>query len=68
MTESQTIEKERAVVIPIGPQATEPKPQAQYNLFTGEAKVIPILVDREIEEEHGVSDEIVLVRSGDAAS
>jgi CRISPR-associated protein Cas1 len=54
-------------VVPIGPQATQPQPQAQYNLFTGEAKVIPILVDREIDEEHRVSDEIVLARSGDAA-
>jgi CRISP-associated protein Cas1 len=68
MGEAQVNEKERAKVIPLKADTIEPAlPQAQFNLFTGEAKVIPILVDREFDEEHRVSDEIVLVRSGDAA-
>ncbi len=67
METAQSVEKEKAKVIPIGTQATRPLPQAQYNLFTGEAKVIPVLVDADFDEEHRVSDEIMLARSGDAA-
>lgn len=62
------VRKEAAKVIPLKRETLEPAlPQAQFNLFTGEAKVIPILVDRDFDEEHRVSDEIVLARSGDAA-
>ncbi|MBW2097035.1 MAG: CRISPR-associated endonuclease Cas1 [Deltaproteobacteria bacterium] len=43
------------------------EPPAQYDLFTGEAKPLPILVDKDVEEDIRVSDEITLVRSGDAA-
>jgi len=42
-------------------------PPAQYDLFTGEAKPLPVLVDRPFDEDIRVSDEIMLVRSGDAA-
>ncbi|MDD5206588.1 MAG: CRISPR-associated endonuclease Cas1 [Desulfobacterales bacterium] len=67
METAQVIRK-AAEVIPIGAQAAaQPLLQAQYDLFTGEAKAIPIVVDREFDVEHRVSDEIVLARSGDAA-
>ncbi|MBW2065315.1 MAG: CRISPR-associated endonuclease Cas1 [Deltaproteobacteria bacterium] len=42
-------------------------PPAQYDLFTGEARPLPIVVDRDVEDDLVVSDEITLVRSGDAA-
>lgn len=56
-----------AKVIPIRPDVVQPLPPAQYDLFTGEARVIPIVVDRDVDEELRVSEDIVLARSGDAA-
>lgn len=42
-------------------------PPAQYNLLTGEPDLLPQVVDREIEDELRVSDEIMLARTGDAS-
>ncbi len=67
MTKKQIKEKESAEVIPLYPEKEERLPPAQYDLFTGEPKVIPIVVDRDFDDEYRVSDEIVLARSGDAA-
>ena len=67
MVNKQIKEKRSAEVIPLRPDVVQPLPQAQYDLFTGEPKVIPIVVDRYPEEEFRVSDEIVLARTGDAA-
>lgn len=39
----------------------------QMNLFTKEATPIPLVVDRHVDEELKVSDEIVLARTGDAS-
>ncbi|MBW2130800.1 MAG: CRISPR-associated endonuclease Cas1 [Deltaproteobacteria bacterium] len=47
--------------------AKYPQTPAQYDLFTGEAKPIPVVIDKYIEEDLFVSDQISLVRSGDAA-
>ena len=67
MVKRQEKAKESAEVIPLRPEVDQPLPQAQYDLFTGEPKVIPIVVDRYPDEEFRVSDEIVLARTGDAA-
>jgi CRISPR-associated protein Cas1 len=64
--ESQA-KKKQAEVVPIRPDLSIPLPPAQYDLFTGEAKVLPIRIDRDFDEELRVSEDIVLVRSGDAA-
>lgn len=42
-------------------------PMAQYNLFTREAEPLPLVVDRDVEDELRISDEIVLARTGDAS-
>ncbi|MBW1999807.1 MAG: CRISPR-associated endonuclease Cas1 [Deltaproteobacteria bacterium] len=47
--------------------AVEESLPAQYDLFTGEARPLPIVVDRHVEDDLVLSDEITLVRSGDAA-
>jgi CRISPR-associated protein Cas1 len=65
MPGSKTKAKRSAKVVPLKPGISEPLPPAQYDLFSGEAKIIPIVVDREVDEEFRVSDEIVLARSGD---
>jgi len=67
MTKEQAEKKESADVIQIHPEREQRLPPAQYDLFTGEARVLPIVVDRDFDEELRVSDEIVLARSGDAA-
>ena len=56
-------------VVQLGGRAPEVEKTipAQYDLFTGEPKPLPIIVDRDLEEDLVVSDEISLVRSGDAA-
>ncbi|MBW2124077.1 MAG: CRISPR-associated endonuclease Cas1 [Deltaproteobacteria bacterium] len=56
-------------VVQLGGRAQEVEKTipAQYDLFTGEPKPLPIIVDRDLEEDLVVSDEISLVRSGDAA-
>jgi hypothetical protein len=59
--------KKSAEVVPIRPDLSIPLPPAQYDLFTGEPKVLPIRIDRDFDDELRVSDDIVLVRSGDAA-
>lgn len=45
----------------------EEKAPVQYNLFTGEPVPLPIVIDKDSEEDLIVSDEITLARSGDAA-
>jgi CRISPR-associated protein Cas1 len=61
--------QDAAKVVPL--KADRPEtvtlPQAQYNLFTGEPKVLPIVVDRGLDQEFRVSDEIILSRTGDAS-
>lgn len=59
--------KESAEVVQLYPEKEHRLPPAQYDLFTGEAKILPIVVDRDFDDEYHVSDEIVLARSGDAA-
>ncbi len=54
-------------VVQLHPDGDKALPQAQYDLFTGEPRVVPIVVDRDFDEDYRVSDEIVLARSGDAA-
>jgi CRISPR-associated protein Cas1 len=39
----------------------------QYNLFSKEPDILPQLIDRDVEEELRISDEIVLARTGDAS-
>ncbi len=56
-----------AKVIELHPEKETKLPPAQYDLFTGEAKVLPVVIDQDVEEELRVSDEIVLARTGDAA-
>ncbi len=62
--------KSEAQVIPIKEGIEERPalvPPAQYNLFTGEPEVLPQLIDREVEDELPISEEIFLARSGDAS-
>lgn len=67
MEEKNGKQKHSAEVVPF-PSDTAPKlPPAQYDLFTGEPKVLPIVVDQWVEEELRVSEDIVLARSGDLA-
>lgn len=58
-----------AKIIPIreGVEVAQPLHPAQYMLFTGEPELIPQVVDRQVEDELRVSDEIVLARTGDAS-
>jgi CRISPR-associated protein Cas1 len=58
-----------AKVIPIRPgvEAAKPLPPAQFRLFSDEPELIPQVVDREVEDEFPVSDEVVLARTGDAS-
>jgi CRISPR-associated protein Cas1 len=42
-------------------------PHAQYNLFTGEAEVIPVLIDEQLDDEVAVDEGITLVKTGDAS-
>jgi len=67
MGKRQPKAEQSAEVIPLRPEIEQPLPPAQYDLFTGEAKVLPIVVDQWVDEEIRVSDDIVLARSGDAA-
>jgi hypothetical protein len=48
MAKERVKEKESAEVIAIHPEMEKRLPQAQYDLFTGEAKVLPVVVDRSI--------------------
>ncbi len=65
--ETQTADGRARKVVPIREDVALPLPPAQYDLFTGEPKILPIVVDRDFDDEYRVSDEIVLARSGDAA-
>jgi hypothetical protein len=56
-----------AEVIPLYPKDSTDRLPAQYDLFTGEPKVLPLVIDRDFDEDLYVSEEIVLARSGDAA-
>lgn len=67
MAKKQAKKKAPAEVIQIQPEKEKKLPPAQYDLFTGEPKVIPMVVDRDFDDEYRVSNEIVLARSGDAA-
>jgi CRISPR-associated protein Cas1 len=67
MAKNQAKGKVSAEVIHLYPKKEKKLPPAQYDLFTGEPKVLPIVVDRDFDDEYRVSDEIVLARSGDAA-
>lgn len=49
------------------PEQAEKLPVAQLNLFTGKAEPLPVIVDREIENEIKVDDGISLVKNGDAS-
>lgn len=48
-------------------ESKRPLPPAQYNLFTKEPEILPQFIDRDVEEELRLSDEIVIARTGDAA-
>jgi hypothetical protein len=67
MSTSQAKKKESTKIIQLHPEVEPKLPPAQYDLFTGEPKVIPMVVDKWVDDELRVSDDIVLVRSGDAA-
>ncbi len=42
----------------------EKLPQAQFNLFTGEAEPIPLLIDKDIDDEILIDKGISLIKSG----
>jgi len=67
MVNNQVKKKSLAEATQIHPDIDRVRPQAQYDLFTGEAKLLPVVVDRDFENEFRVSDDIMLARSGDAA-
>ncbi len=43
------------------------KPLAQINMFTGEAEAVPLLIDRDIEDETIIDEGISLIKSGDSS-
>lgn len=45
----------------------EKLPPAQFNLFTGEAEPIPLLIDKDIADEIFIDKEISLIKSGDSS-
>lgn len=45
----------------------KPLPLAQYNLFTGEAEAIPILIEEHPEGEVKIDEGIILVKTGDTS-
>ena len=49
------------------PEKVEHLPRAQYNLFTGEAEPIPVLMDRDPDDEIVVDEGITLLKNGDAS-
>ncbi len=67
MAKETAKKKTPAEVIPLYPKESAERLPAQYNLFTGEPKVLPMLIDRDFDDELHVSEDIVLARSGDAA-
>ncbi len=67
MAKQQQRHRKEGNVVHLHPEQAEPQPPAQYDLFTGEAKVLPVVVDQDFEEELRVSDEILLARSADGA-
>ena len=40
---------------------------AQFNLFTGEAEVIPLLIEEQIEDELSIDEGITLIKTGDTS-
>jgi CRISPR-associated protein Cas1 len=45
----------------------EKLPLAQFNLFTNEAKIIPLLIDKDVDDEIFVDEGISLTKSGDSS-
>ncbi len=45
----------------------KPLPPAQYNLFTGEAEAIPVLIEEQPEDELAVDEGITLLKTGDTS-
>lgn len=45
----------------------KPLPPAQYNLFTGEAEAIPILIEEQSEGEVRIDEGITIVKTGDTS-
>jgi hypothetical protein len=45
----------------------KPLPPAQYNLFTGEAEAVPILIDETRDDETVLEEGITVVKSGDSS-
>jgi CRISPR-associated protein Cas1 len=63
-------EDSTAKVISIFPGHDEPlrfRNPAQLNLFTKEPTPIPVLIDRDVEDELRITEEVTLVRTGDAS-
>ena len=56
MAKGQTEKKGGAKVIPLKKQDQVERLPAQYDLFTGEARVLPILVDRDVDVTFRVED------------
>lgn len=42
-------------------------PLAQFNLFTGEAEPIPLLIDKDVDDEVFIDEGISLIKSGDSS-
>ncbi|MEW6108222.1 MAG: CRISPR-associated endonuclease Cas1 [Nitrospirota bacterium] len=48
-------------------QPVEKLPLAQFNLFTGEADPIPLLIDKDVSDEIFIDEGISLIKSGDSS-
>ncbi len=57
----------KVILIAEGTPAPPILPPVQYHLFSKEPTPLPLFVDRDFDEELRVSDEITLVRTGDAS-
>lgn len=49
------------------PEEHKKLPLAQFNLFTGEAEPVPLLIDKVVDDEIFIDEGISLVKSGDAS-
>lgn len=48
-------------------QPEETLPLAQFNLFTNEAEIVPLLIDRDVDDEILIDEGISLIKSGDSS-
>ncbi|MGC8811794.1 MAG: CRISPR-associated endonuclease Cas1 [bacterium] len=67
MKEDTSSSSAQIIPFPNSTKLSIPEHPLQYQLFSDEPKILPLIINQEVEEELRVSDEIMLARTGDAS-